>query len=49
MTAQDPKLPDAEPVTETKSQRADRLYGDYRSAMLFFGETPAPQVKQPKG
>ncbi len=49
MTVHDPKLPDADPVTETKLQRADRLYGEYRSAMLFFGETPAPQAQQPKG
>ena len=36
------------PSGETSAERSDRLYADYRAAMLFFGETPGPQAKPSK-
>ena len=36
------------PCGETSAERSDRLYADYRAAMLFFGETPGPQAKPSK-
>lgn len=36
------------PPGESSAERSDRLYADYRAAMLFFGETPGPQAKPPK-
>lgn len=44
-----PLLELVQATPEDKAERADQVYARYRSAMLFFGQKPAPQVKVPRG